>query len=70
MKYKYIGAGAFTQGLPAADLDDALLSDQERALLREAVSAGVYEAQPSQAVPVLTKSKKGDAAGKSDNAEG
>jgi hypothetical protein len=42
MKYKYVGDGAYYAGLPALDLDDADLSDDQRVLLADGVEHGLY----------------------------
>ncbi len=40
--YRYIGRGAFFQGLPARDLDDAELDADGRALLALGLDMGFY----------------------------
>jgi len=54
--YKYAKPGNFIQGLPARDLDDKELSDEQRALLAEAVKQGIYLAP----IPPATKVKTQD----------
>jgi hypothetical protein len=51
MKYRYVGKGSYLQGLPATDLDDALLDDTQKELLGAAVSLKMYE-------PVAEKKEK------------
>jgi len=42
MKYKYTGNGNFYQGLPATDLDDSTLSDNQKVLLAAGTARGMY----------------------------
>jgi hypothetical protein len=43
MKYKYIKTDHFIQGLPANDLDDTELTEEQKVLLATAVESGIYE---------------------------
>lgn len=43
MKYKYVGGGAYLHGLPAQDLDDTKLDEDQKALLERGVAYGLYE---------------------------
>lgn len=47
MKYLYTGGpqGGFFQGLPARDLDDGELTDEQRELLKLAMAQGLYREQ-------------------------
>ena len=61
MQYKYQGNGNFYPGLPAQDLNDADLSDDQKALLQIGVDAGIYApivekpAKPARSEPVEPK---------------
>jgi len=44
MKYKYVGAGWFYQGLPANDFDDETLTPEQRIILAVVLDAGLYKA--------------------------
>ena len=44
MRYLYDGSGRYLLGLPARDLDDAELGDEQRELLAAGVAAGIYAA--------------------------
>lgn len=44
MKYIYVKTSHYIQGLPARDLDDKELSDEQKAMLAEAVAKGIYKA--------------------------
>lgn len=43
MKYKYVGNGAYFLGLPATDLDDEELNDDQKKLLKVGVQVGIYK---------------------------
>ena len=43
MKFIHVKTDLFLQGLPARDLDDTELNDEQKALLVEAVSQGIYQ---------------------------
>ena len=47
MQYKYVGNGTFYPTLPACDLDDGTLSSDQKAILKLAVNAGLYQSVPS-----------------------
>lgn len=49
MIYKYVGNGKFYQGLPAADIDDSLLDDGKKEMLKAGVEAGMYIVQTPEA---------------------
>ena len=48
MRYTYTGNGAYMSGLPANDLDDADLSENQQALLSEAIDQGLYTVTKSR----------------------
>ena len=53
MKYKFVGGAAFAPGLPAQDVDDETLSDEQKITLSYFVAAGLYapvEDAPAPAV--------------------
>ena len=41
MKYTYSGTG-YLEGLPTVDLDDQDLTDEQQALLKRGIKAGLY----------------------------
>lgn len=58
MNYTYNKAsGQFWQGLPACDLNDEDLNDDQKALLKAGVDAGVYKPVP---VPAKSKTTKAE----------
>lgn len=58
MKYKYIGNGAFIQGLPAKDLDDKDLTPEQKQALAAAVDKELYILIPEEAPVRPQKSPK------------
>jgi hypothetical protein len=48
MKYRYIGNGAYLQGLPIEDVDDARLSKEQKNLLEMAVAMKIFEPIPGE----------------------
>jgi len=59
MKYKYIGNGDYIQGLGAVDLDDSKLSPEQKALLEQGVTKGLYKAEGAGKAPDAKKDKAG-----------
>ena len=43
MNYTYTGSGQFLVGLPARDLDDSELNDEQAGLLELGLQLGLYE---------------------------
>lgn len=43
-KYLYVGNGQYIQGLPALDIDDEKLTDEQKKTLAMAVEMGLYKA--------------------------
>lgn len=61
MKYKYTPSnGEYYQGLPAQDLDDTNLSDEQKLLLAAGVAKGIYKPVGDQ---TKAKQKNDDKAG-------
>lgn len=57
-KYKYIGNGAFIQGLPAKDLDEDELTAEQRQALAAAVDDELYIRIPEEASERPQRSRK------------
>lgn len=58
MKYKYVGNGAFIQGLPARDLDEDELSPEQKVALAAAVDKELYIRMQEEASVRPQKSPK------------
>lgn len=58
MKYKYTGNGAYIDGLPMQDLDDAALSDDQKRLLELGITLGLYRAESASAKIAERETKK------------
>lgn len=63
MKFVYIPDKGYFQGLPAEDLDDVLLTDEQKKLLGAGVALGMYVPQATAA----PKRKTGSTATKDDD---
>lgn len=57
MKYKYIGGGQYFQGLPATDIDESTLTDEQKALIPLAVEKGLYTAGDQSAKPSRSRNQ-------------
>ncbi len=65
-KYKYTGGDKFIQGLPAIDIDDTTLTDEQKALLAGAIESGLYKAVTSGKPVKDSETKTTDNEGKAN----
>ena len=62
MKYQYLGNGDFIQGLPMQEVDEDMLTDEQKVLLKQAIAAGMYNSMGSKVKADSGKSKPQDTA--------